>query len=120
MIYTAKVHWIVSGKEETHGDTVLVDRLWPRGIPKEALHLDFWMKDVAPSPELRRWWAHDPQTFPEFRKRYEQELESNSSDDLRQLRYLTAHGDVSLVFAAHDPEINHAVVLADWLKASAQ
>ena len=83
--------------------------------PQAALHLDAWLKDVAPSPELRRWWGHDPATFDDFSARYVTELESNESSDLARLKRWAREGDVTLLFAARDPQINHAVVLARWL-----
>lgn len=96
------------------GYRVLVDRLWPRGVSKERAALDLWLKDVAPSPELREWFGHKPERFKEFAAKYEHEL-SNSSTiaDLRTI--CKQHKQVTLLYAAHDPEINHAVVLRSFL-----
>ena len=94
------------------GVRVLVDRLWPRGLSKKKLALDGWMKDVAPSPALRKWFGHQPERFTEFAKRYRAELKGNPVlDGLRGLK-----GKVTLVYGARDPKINHAVVLAKVLK----
>ena len=98
------------------GTRVLVERLWPRGISKERAHIDFWLKDVAPSTELRRWFHHDPQKFPEFRRRYEAELQSEAAQEaLTKLRDIVKQGQLTLVFAAHDEEYSNAVVLHDLL-----
>jgi uncharacterized protein YeaO (DUF488 family) len=97
------------------GFRVLVDRLWPRGISKERADLDVWLKEVAPTPELREWFDHEPAKFAEFTKRYELELESNPAlGELRQM--VKDHPTVTLLYAAHDPQINHAVVLLQVLE----
>jgi uncharacterized protein YeaO (DUF488 family) len=94
------------------GTRILVDRLWPRGVSKAKAQLDGWEKAVAPSPALRKWFGHRPERFAEFRKRYRAELKGNPA--VRELRALT--GKVTLLYGAHDPKINHAVVLAQLLK----
>ena len=100
--------------EETDGYRILVDRLWPRGISKEKSKIDLWMKSVAPSSDLRKWFGHVPERFPEFTKRYKAELaESGALDDLRKV--LSEHPDATLLFAAHDEEHNNAVVLKELL-----
>ncbi|MBF1403221.1 DUF488 domain-containing protein [Prevotella histicola] len=100
--------------EETDGYRILVDRLWPRGISKEKAKIDLWMKSVAPSSDLRKWFGHVPERFPEFTKRYKAELaESGALDDLRKV--LSEHPDATLLFAAHDEEHNNAVVLKELL-----
>lgn len=96
------------------GTRVLVDRLWPRGVKKSAAAIDLWMKDIAPSAELRRWFAHDPLRWPEFRRRYEDELRRNP-ESVAALRALAAKGRLTLVFAARDTARNDAVVLRDLL-----
>lgn len=102
--------------EETDGIRVLVDRLWPRGLKKEEAHIDLWLKEVAPSTELRKWFGHDPEKFAEFRRRYEAELTSERGKAaLAKLRDLCKQGHVTLVFAAHDAEHSNAVVLPDLL-----
>jgi uncharacterized protein YeaO (DUF488 family) len=97
------------------GRRILVDRLWPRGVSKAKAHIDVWMKDVAPSTELRRWFDHRPERWPEFRRRYIDELKSNPS--LRALRDMAAAEPVTLLYAARDTTHNEAVVLAEQLSA---
>ncbi|WP_334171930.1 DUF488 domain-containing protein [Sinomonas sp.] len=93
---------------------ILVDRVWPRGLTKEKAEVGLWLKEVAPSTELRKWFAHDPDRFEEFAERYRQELEG--SEALEQLKDAVAeHGQVDLVYSAHDEEHNQAVVLQDLL-----
>lgn len=96
------------------GLRILVDRLWPRGIKKNALKLDDWMKQVAPSPELRRWFGHKPERFAEFGRRYKAELAQNPA--IAQLRNLGRGKTVTLVYAARDPHVNHALVLQSALQ----
>ena len=101
------------------GTRVLVDRLWPRGLSKERARVDAWLKEVAPSDELRRWFGHDPDKFAEFRKLYEAELASESGKEaMAKLRELVKRGHVTLLFAARDMEHNNAVVLRDVLMKS--
>ncbi len=98
------------------GTRVLVERLWPRGLSKERAHIDAWLKEIAPSSELRTWFGHDPEKFAEFRRRYETELASQTGQaTLATLRELAHQGPVTLVFAAHDTEHTNAVVLRDLL-----
>jgi uncharacterized protein YeaO (DUF488 family) len=98
------------------GTRVLVERLWPRGLSKERAHVDVWLKEIAPSRELRTWYGHDPEKFAEFRRRYEIELASQAGQAaLARLRDLVKQGPVTLVFAAHDTEHTNAVVLRDLL-----
>ena len=100
--------------EESDGYRILVDRLWPRGISKEKAQIDLWLKSVAPSNELRKWFGNDPEKFPEFEQRYRAELaESGALDELRAV--LREHPDATLLFAAHDEEHNNAVVLKELL-----
>lgn len=97
------------------GQRILVDRLWPRGVRKEVAALDLWCKDIAPSPELRKWFGHQPERFAVFRDRYRAELAGNEGA-VRHLKDLLANGDVTLLYAAHDPACNHARVLAEFLE----
>ncbi len=98
------------------GTRVLVERLWPRGLSKERAHIDLWLKDVAPSTELRQWFQHDPQKFPEFHHRYEAELKSEGAQEaLAKLCEIAQQGQLTLVFAAHDAEYSNARVLYDLL-----
>jgi aminoglycoside 6'-N-acetyltransferase len=100
------------------GARVLVDRLWPRGATKEEAKLTLWLKDIAPSAELRKWFGHDPARFAEFSRRYRAEL-SASKDAVSRLEQLVRAGPVTLLYAAHDEKHNNALVLADYLKARA-
>lgn len=98
------------------GYRILVDRLWPRGVSKERAALDLWMKAIAPSPELRRWFGHDPERFDEFAEQYRRELDANTEavDELE--RVCSEQGDVTLLYAAKDPIVNHAEVLREYLE----
>ncbi len=99
------------------GQRVLVERLWPRGLSKERAHIDLWLKEVAPSHELRKWFGHDPQKFAEFRRRYETELQRTEVQQaLSKLREMAQQRPVTLLFSAHDTEHNNAVVLRDLLQ----
>jgi uncharacterized protein YeaO (DUF488 family) len=98
------------------GVRILVDRLWPRGIKKADARLSHWLKDLAPSPGLRVWFGHKPERFREFRERYKAELNGNPA--LAELAKLGAKGPVTLLYAAHDPAINHAVVLQSVLRST--
>ena len=100
------------------GERVLVDRLWPRGVSKHAAALSLWLKEVAPSPALRKWWDHDPQRWIEFQRRYRAELKANAAP-VQQLRSLARQRRVTLLYGAHDPKLNHALVLASYLKRPA-
>ncbi|MGH2506643.1 MAG: DUF488 domain-containing protein [Ktedonobacteraceae bacterium] len=98
------------------GTRVLIDRLWPRGISKERAHIDLWLKEVAPSQELRTWFGHDPEKFVEFRRRYEVELASGKAyEALTALRELAQRGPITLIFAARDAEHANARVLQELL-----
>ena len=96
------------------GARVLIDRLWPRGVKKETLALDEWMKEISPSTELRKWFGHDPALWPEFRKRYAAELRTHA-ELVESLRAMARKGVVTLVYSAHDEEHNDAVVLQEFL-----
>jgi len=99
------------------GHRVLVDRLWPRGVSKATAHVGEWLKDLAPSDQLRKWFAHDPERFPEFRTRYRKELSQPAPRALlRALAERARRSTVTLVYAAHDEHHNNAVVLASLLK----
>ncbi|WP_420820669.1 DUF488 domain-containing protein [Rhizobium tubonense] len=94
---------------ESDGIRVLVDRLWPRGLTKKDARIDVWMKEIAPSPGLRKWFAHRVDRWEEFAVRYTSELRLNPAVD--NLRTLGSKSIVSLLYAAHDDEHNHAIVL---------
>jgi uncharacterized protein YeaO (DUF488 family) len=96
------------------GLRVLVDRLWPRGMTREELSADLWLRDAAPSPRLRRWYGHDPRRWSEFRERYREELQREPGV-LRTLCGLRRRGPLTLLFAARDREQNHAAALRELL-----
>ena len=99
----------------TDGRRILIDRLWPRGLSKKRVAIDEWMKELAPSTALRRWFAHDPKKWPEFQRRYRRELRTHS-DRVRRLASLARRGRVTLVFGARDEQHNDAVVLAGVIR----
>lgn len=98
------------------GQRLLVERLWPRGIPKESLQIDAWPKDVAPSPELRKWFAHDPAKWPEFRRRYFRELDAHPQGWRLILWAAAEDNRVTLIYSSHDREHSNAVALRDYLE----
>lgn len=99
------------------GRRILVDRLWPRGLTKEKAAVDLWLKEVAPSAELRKWFGHDPKKWGEFQRRYRAELDSNE-EAVQTLKQAIGKGPATLVYGAHDEQHNQAVALRDWLTAS--
>ncbi|MDG6349521.1 DUF488 domain-containing protein [Luteimonas sp. 8-5] len=99
---------------DADGTRVLVDRLWPRGVTKAKAAIDVWLKDVAPSTQLRKWFGHDPERWVEFQQRYRAELKG--SPVLAELRKLARQGHVTLVYSAKDELHNDAVVLAKLLR----
>lgn len=103
--------------EATDGYRVLVDRLWPRGIKKEAANVDLWVKDIAPSVPLRKWFNHEPEKFKIFKNRYIHELEENNfvSEFLEKIE---PYEKVTLLYGAKDDEHNHALLLRDFLQKS--
>jgi uncharacterized protein YeaO (DUF488 family) len=99
------------------GYRVLVERLWPRGVRKEDAHLDEWLKAIAPSDALRKWFGHEPSRWDEFQQRYERELHAEAAEELlERLARRAKSGTVTLVYSAHDQEHNNAVVLAQELR----
>jgi len=111
---TVNIKRVYEHPESGDGYRVLVDRLWPRGVAKEAAAVDLWLKEVGPSNELRTWFGHDPEKFEEFAKKYRAELDdSAAAKELREV--VSAHSTVTLVYSAKDEEHNQAVVLADYL-----
>ncbi len=101
------------------GTRFLVERLWPRGIKKDALPLDGWLKDAAPSTELRKWFAHDPAKWDQFRKRYWLELDREPSA-WDPIAAAARHGTVTLVYSSHDQQHNNAVALKEYVEARAR
>ena len=96
------------------GKRILIDRLWPRGLTKERAHIDLWLKDIAPSTELRQWFSHDPAKWNEFQKRYHTELKANKAA-VNRLKDELGQGRVTLVYGAKDEVHNDAAVLKDLL-----
>jgi uncharacterized protein YeaO (DUF488 family) len=107
-------------RTDTDGLRILVDRLWPRGLSKPAADLDDWYRDIAPSTELRKWYGHVADQFPEFRRRYLAELDDPARAELvESLRGLTRSHDLMLLTATKEIELSHLVVLAEVLRGAA-
>jgi uncharacterized protein YeaO (DUF488 family) len=107
---------VYEAKSSNDGARVLVDRLWPRGLSKDKAALDLWMKDIAPSNELRKWFNHDPAKWQEFKKKYKDEL-TGKEELLNQLKELEKeHGTLTLLYSAHDEQHNQALALEERLK----
>ena len=117
MAKTIKLKRAYEPPEPADGLRILVDRLWPRGVSKDAAAIDHWYKELAPSTALRRWFGHDPARWAEFGERYRRELEEKQ-DQLEELRAITRKSTVTLVYAAHDTAHNQAVVLRDVLRGA--
>ena len=100
--------------EKEDGKRILVDRLWPRGLTKEKASIDLWLKDIAPTTELRKWFGHDPDKWKEFKKRYHQELKNNK-EQLSILNEELKKRVITLVYGAKDEQHNEALVLKEWL-----
>jgi uncharacterized protein YeaO (DUF488 family) len=111
MIKTKRIY---DEPEPGDGVRLLVDRLWPRGLSKEKAAVDHWLKEIAPSDELRRWFGHDPEKWQEFRERYRRELEAQAPL-LKEIAQQARKETVTLLYAAHDEEHNNAVVLKELL-----
>jgi uncharacterized protein YeaO (DUF488 family) len=107
---------IYEDPEPEDGTRVLIDRLWPRGVSKEDAALDCWIKDIAPSDELRQWFDHDPERWEEFRERYRHEL-THQQDIIDELRELADEEAVTLLYAAKDDDHNNAIILQEVLEA---
>lgn len=108
-----RVHDVIGRRSQA--PTFLVDRVWPRGVAKADLDIDAWLRDIAPSTDLRKWYNHNPDRWAEFRKRYLAELADNS-DAAEPLLDAARNDDVVLLFAAKDTERNQAVVIREWLQ----
>ncbi len=96
------------------GFRVLVDRIWPRGLTKEKVDAVLWLKDVAPSNELRKWFNHEPEKYDEFKSRYVAEL-AGKDEDIKKLLELASKGTLTLLYGAKEPKMNQAVVLREYL-----
>lgn len=97
------------------GARILVERLWPRGVTKERAAIDLWLKEIAPSPTLRKWFGHDPARWDEFQQRYHEELDANP-DAVARLRQKTREGPVTFIYAAKDEQHNGALALREYLR----
>ena len=113
-----KTKRIYDPPEASDGSRVLVDRIWPRGISKDEAKLDLWLKEAAPSTDLRKWFGHDPERWEEFRRRYHAELRDND-ESLAALRKLIEDGSVTLLYGARDEAHNNAVALKEFLGSKA-
>jgi uncharacterized protein YeaO (DUF488 family) len=100
------------------GYRILVERLWPRGLTKEKAAVDLWLKEIAPSPELRKWFGHDPQKWQEFSRRYQAELDGNPEAVSQLGQILEKEDKVTFVYAARDTQHNSALLLKDYLERS--
>lgn len=110
-----KVKRVYEPQSDGDGFRILVDRLWPRGLRKDEAGVDLWLKDIAPSKELRRWFGHDPEKWQEFRRRYRDELEQNGAA-VADLRQRVEGRPATLLFAARDAEHNNVVALRDFVE----
>ena len=111
-----RIKRVYEPQTRSDGRRILVDRLWPRGLSKKKAAVDDWIKDIAPSAKLRRWFGHDPRRWPEFRRRYRHELRAHA-DLMRALTARASRGNVTLVYGARDEAHNDAVVLAAAIRA---
>ena len=107
---------VTEAPSEGDGARVLVDRLWPRGQSKDKLHLDAWLKDIAPSDALRKWFNHEPEKWPGFRERYAKELDANPEAVQGLQEILREHGTVTLLFGSREARYNNAVALSEYMK----
>jgi len=99
----------------TDGQRILVDRLWPRGVKKSTSNIDVWLKEIAPSDELRKWFSHEADKWEEFKRKYKAELDSNKA--FEELLKTVKESDVTFIFASKDAEHNNAVALAEFVRA---
>lgn len=110
-MFKIKIKRIYEAPEHEDGYRVLVDRLWPRGISKEAARLDEWNKSIAPSTELRKWFSHKPELFAAFTQHYTEELKAQATE-VQRLKNILKQQNLCLLYAAKDPDLNQAVILA--------
>jgi uncharacterized protein YeaO (DUF488 family) len=112
---TLHIKRVYEPKARGDGTRILVDRLWPRGLRKTEADVDIWLKEISPSPQLRKWFGHDPAKWDEFRSRYTDELRENASA-VEELRLEIKKANVTLLYGAKDEEHNQAVALAEFLE----
>jgi uncharacterized protein YeaO (DUF488 family) len=115
MAFDIAVKRVYEAPDKADGQRVLVDRVWPRGVAKKDAALKLWLKEIAPSNELRKWFGHDPERWSEFQRRYRAELDANK-EAVAQLLGLLREGKVTLLYGAHDEAHNNAVALAAYLR----
>ena len=108
---------VYDAPEKADGQRILVDRLWPRGLSRDKAHIDHWLKEIAPSNELRHWFGHDPRKWDEFLRRYGEELQANG-EAVATLRSTIGDKITTLLYAAHDTQHNNAVALRDFLASA--
>lgn len=112
---TIKIKRVYEQPSDSDGGRILVDRLWPRGLTKEKAHVDLWLKEIAPSTELRQWFGHDPERWKGFRERYKKELRHNK-DLIEMLTTKAREGTITLLYGARDEKHNEALVLKKFLE----
>lgn len=110
-----KIKRVYEHPEKDDGTRILVDRLWPRGLTKKKASVDLWLKDIAPSTELRKWFAHDPDKWKRFRARYQTEIRNNH-DLIKVLKQKAREGTITLIYGARDQKHNEALVLKQFLQ----
>lgn len=110
-----KIKRVYEPYDKREGRRILIDRLWPRGLTKEKAHVHLWLKDISPSTELRKWFNHDPEKWPEFQKRYRAELRKNKTS-VSALRDCLSDKPATIVYGAKDEEHNDAVVIKRFLE----
>jgi uncharacterized protein YeaO (DUF488 family) len=111
-----KLKRVYDEPKKSDGKRILVDRLWPRGLTKEKARVDLWLKEIAPTTELRKWFNHEPEKWVEFQKRYRRELQANE-EAVERLKQEMKKGAVTLVYGARDEEHNAAIVLKEFMEA---
>lgn len=111
-----KIKRIYEDYSESDGYRILIDRLWPRGISKERAKIDLWIKEIAPSNDLRKWYSHNSEKNKEFQKKYRDELENNSDSLNEAKKIINAQETITLLYASRDPKPIHAIVLQQKLK----
>ncbi|MDD7401419.1 MAG: DUF488 family protein [Eubacteriales bacterium] len=117
-MYKLKIKRVYQAPDPEDGKRILVDRLWPRGVRKADAELDFWWKDAAPSPDLRKWFGHQPERFVEFSEKYQDELDRSPMATVykEKTQEMLEKEPVTFLYAARDPVVNHAAVLKQWME----
>ena len=113
---TIQIKRVYEEPTETDGRRILVDRLWPRGLSKEEAKIDLWLKEIAPSSELRRWYQHDPKKWIKFKNRYTSELKSNPNEVDKIIEEVNA-GSVTFLYSSKEQQLNNAIVLKEYIEA---